>query len=265
MGQRLTHAPVFLTLAQVHFGPILALDSYVPRIQDELRRQGYPDFQKGMIATFNLNVAPSPEGAPLPQVPMSQAVRYNFSNIEKNAGFMLDQGSLLFQSTEYGDFDNFSAEFLKGLDIVNSVVGLSYTDRIGLRYLDAVFPREGEGLPAYLQSSVLGLFGRLEHATLGHVFCETKIDIDRVGVIARTVIQEGVLALPPDLFPLGVTVAERFRDKRGLHAILDTDGSTGRRDPFAIGRVADELHGVHKTVIDVFRATVTDHALASWA
>ena len=61
MGRKLSQAPVFFTLVQVRFNPILALDSYVPKIQDELRRQGYPDAQKGVMATFNLNVGQTVE------------------------------------------------------------------------------------------------------------------------------------------------------------------------------------------------------------
>ena len=38
-------------------------------------------------------------------------------------------------------FETFLADFLKGLDAVNQAVSLSFTDRLGLRYLDAELPK----------------------------------------------------------------------------------------------------------------------------
>src|SRR6516164_980213 len=113
VGQKLTQAPVYFTLAQVRFNPVFALDSYVPKIQDQLRRQGYPDTKKGMLTTFNLNVGNPAEGA-IPQVPVSQTTRYTFSNINKTEGFILDQASLSFQTTEYDIFESFAEMFLMG-------------------------------------------------------------------------------------------------------------------------------------------------------
>src|SRR5258708_39427803 len=150
------HAPVYYTLIQVRFNPLLALDSYVAKIQDQLRRREYPDTQKGVMAAFNLNIVGGAGGSnsPPPPVPVTQTTRYSFSNVQKTAGFILDQAALTYHATEYEDFANFAGEFLKGLSIVHEEVELSYTDRIGLRYLDAVFPKEKENLSEYLEESV---------------------------------------------------------------------------------------------------------------
>src|ERR1035437_2350134 len=106
--QKMRHAPVYFTLAQARFNPILALDSYVPKIQDQLRRQGFPDTQTVMVATFNLNMAQPTDAGSRPQsLPVSQAARYTFLTMDKTAGFILDQGSLSFQTAEYDVFDGF--------------------------------------------------------------------------------------------------------------------------------------------------------------
>ena len=124
MGKKLRRAPVYFTLAQVRFNAVLALDSYVPKIQDQLRRQGYPDVKKGTLTTFNLNVG-NPAEAGVPQVPISQTTRYTFSKIDKSEGFILDQAALSFQTTEYDTFDSFAEALIKGLEIVNEAVNLS--------------------------------------------------------------------------------------------------------------------------------------------
>src|SRR2546422_1026141 len=145
MARKMTRAPVYFAIVQARFNPILALDSYVPQIQERFRKHGFPDVQKGTLATLNLSLAAPTEGS-VPQAPVSQTIRYMFLNMDRTAGFILDPGALSFQTTEYDVFGTFSAEFRQGLQAVHDAVELSYTDRIGFRYLDAVFPKANETL-----------------------------------------------------------------------------------------------------------------------
>lgn len=262
MGQKMRQAPVYFTLVQARFNAILALDSYVPKIQDQLRVKGFPDTQKGVLATFNLNIG-TPGGGSPPQVPVSQAARYTFGNMEKTASFILDQGSLSFQTTSYDTFESFSETFLNGLKIVHEVVSLDYTDRIGVRYLDAVYPKKDEDLSEYLNEAVLGLYGRLD-GDLMHAFSETFVRNGSVNVIARTIVQSGPIGFPPDLQPMGLIVAEKFRGLKGPHAILDTDGSHDHRDAFDLRQIEPHLSRVHSAVIKAFKATVTQRAIQTW-
>jgi uncharacterized protein (TIGR04255 family) len=262
MGQKMRQAPVYFTLVQARFNAILALDSYVPKIQDQLRVRGFPDTQKGVLATFNLNVGAPSEAGP-PQVPVSQVTRYTFGNIDKTASFILDQGSLSFQTTNYDTFESLLKIFLNGLKIVHEAVNLGYTDRIGVRYLDAVYPKNDEDLSEYLNEAVLGLYGRLD-GDLVHAFSETLVRNGSVNVIARTIVQSGEIGFPPDLQPVGLVVAERFRVLNGPHAILDTDGSHDHRDTFDLHRIEAHLSTVHSAVIKAFRATVTQRAIQTW-
>ena len=261
MGKKMRHAPVYFTLVQVRFNPIMALDDYAPKIQDRMRRNGFPDLQKTMLATFNLNM-PAGEASPA-QVPVMQTARYTFANMAKTSGFILDQGSLSFQTTEYDVFSTFSETFVTGLKIVDDVVGLSYVDRIGVRYLDAVYPKEQEEISAYLTQTVLGLYGKTS-GTIGHSFSETQFRVDNVNVIARTIIQDGQVGFPPDLLPMWLVVSERFQPLSGFHATLDTDGSYEVRTAFDLGDVAARLKTVHTAVTTSFKATVTQHAIDSW-
>jgi uncharacterized protein (TIGR04255 family) len=262
MPRKMTHAPVYFTIMQARFNPILALDSYAPQIQEQLRKHGFPDVEKGVLATLNLNLSSPTEGS-APQVPVSQAARYTFSNMNRTAGFILDQGALTFQTTEYDIFKSFSDEFLKGLQAVHDAVELSFTDRIGFRYLDAIFPRVGETLADYLQSYVLGLAGHFNDDVI-HSFTETNIRAGNINVLARVVIQEGQVGFPPDLAPNILNIAERFRTMNGKHAILDTDGSLSQREPFNIDRIGTHLQSIHDEIEKAFRATVTPTAIKSW-
>lgn len=133
----------------------------------------------------------------------------------------------------------------------------------GVRYLDAVYPKDGEELSEYLNGSVLGLYGKLD-GSLAHAFSETVVKDDTRSVIARTIIQDGVVGFPVDLQPTVLEIAERFRRLKGVHAILDTDGYHEHRDAFDLGRVEALLSILHSAVDNAFKATVTDHALKSW-
>jgi uncharacterized protein (TIGR04255 family) len=255
----MTHAPVYFTIVQVRFNPVLSLDSYAPAIQDQFRRHGFPDFQAGVVQSFNLNVV-----NPAEPVPVSKFANYRFSNMEKTWAFLLDQGSLSLQTTSYDVFESFSMSFLKGLEIVHRAVGnLTYTDRIGVRFLDAIYPKPGEDLSYYLHSSVLGLYGKLK-GDLGHSFSETLVRDGPLGVIARSIVQDGAVGFPPDLQPAALTIDSRFTNLTGIHAILDTDGFLEHRVAFSLDQVETTLKAAHSAVTKAFKAAVTDGALEAW-
>ncbi len=264
MGTKMRYAPVFFTIAQARFNPILTLDSYAPQIQERLRKQGFPDAKKGFLATINFNLNPvAPTEASGQQIPMAQSTRYIFCNMAQTSGFILDQGALSFQTTAYDVFETFSADFLKGLRVVEEAVELSYLDRVGVRYLDAVFPKAGEALRDYLCSSVLGLTERLA-GTVVHAFSETLVKRDGTNVLSRVIIQDGAIGFPPDLQPMTLKLAERFRELRGCHAIVDTDGSFESREEFNLDSVRERLNLIHEEIDRAFRASVTENALKAW-
>ena len=70
-----------------------------------------------------------------------------------------DQTSLIFQTTEYDTFDPFKEQFLLGIKTVDKVRSrLSFCERVGIRFLDAVWPRSNEKMTDYLAPSLVGLF-----------------------------------------------------------------------------------------------------------
>jgi uncharacterized protein (TIGR04255 family) len=264
MGQKLKDAPLYFTIVQARFNPILALEAYAPKIQESLRKQEFPDVQRAVQSTFNLNLGSPPEDSPA-EVPVERSARYTFFNIERTAGFILDKAALSFQTTNYDGFGSFLAQFLKGLRIVHEVVDLSYTQRLGVRYLDAVFPRTDEALSDYLNQSLLGLYGKIDGHQLVHAFSETVTKTDATNVVSRVIIRQGSVGFPPDLQPMNMALAERFRTLTGIHAILDIDGSYDRRERFDLDRIEEHLTAIHDEITKSFKASVTPHALDVWS
>jgi uncharacterized protein (TIGR04255 family) len=265
MGKKLDVAPVFFTIMQVRFNPILTLDAYVPQIQERLRKEGFPDAQKGFVATINLTLggAPSAEGAPA-QIPIAQTPRITFGNRERTAAFILDQGAISFQTTEYDVFETFLADFMKGLEAVHQAVALDFTDRLGLRYLDAVFPKTGEAVKDYLSGSILGLTEKIND-TIVHSFSETLVKREDIQVRSRVIIQDSELSFPPDLMGLNLSVPARFRGLNGRHALIDTDGWSDAREAFSLDRIKERFDSIHDGITTTFKASVTPNALKVWA
>jgi uncharacterized protein (TIGR04255 family) len=260
MARKLTNAPLYFAIMQARFNPTFALDSYAPQIQERFRKRGFPDAQKGVLRTLNLS---APTEGSAPQVPVADTGRYTFYNMNRTTGFILDQGALSFLTTDYDVFETFSRDFRQGLDAVHQAIELSYTDRIGFRYLDAIFPKAEETFADYLDPSVLGLSGRLQ-GSLVHSFSETNLRSDGVNIVARVILQDGEVGFPPDLLPNILHVAERFRALRGWHAILDIDGYFEGREAFNLDRIDDHLNTIHEEIAKAFRATITPKAVKVW-
>lgn len=259
MGTPLKNPPVYLTLAQVRFNPILKLADFLPSIQESFRQAGYPDFDRQHIISIQLTTQ---EGQPPAPTPVQQE-RFLLGNVEKTHTFFLDGQSLTLQSTNYGQFETFSACFLDGLNIVNDAVKLAFTERVGLRYLDRVMPQAGETIEQYLVDQVQGLYSRLGGRPL-YSFTEAMNEIGSIKLLSRVAIQEGPLALPPDIQAGSMQISERFRSYVGNSAILDNDGFVEGREAFSTKAVAEHLDAIHKVIESAFKTTATPYAFAAW-
>ena len=56
MSSRMKNAPVYFTIAQIRFNPILSLQSFVPGIQESFRKHGFADFKKALTMTLAVTV-----------------------------------------------------------------------------------------------------------------------------------------------------------------------------------------------------------------
>lgn len=259
MGTPLKNPPVYLTLAQVRFNPILKLADFLPSIQEGFRQAGYPDFERQSI--FSIQLTAQEGQAPVP-TPVQQE-KLLFGNVDKTHIFILDSLSLTLQSTSYGQFETFSACFTEGLRIVDGVVKLAFTERVGLRYLDRVMPHPEETIEQYLVEQVQGLNSRLGGRTL-YSFTEAMNEVGSIKLLSRVAIQEGALAFPPDILPGNMRISERFTSHVGISAILDNDGFVQAREEFSTEAVAGHLDEIHKVIGAAFRATATPYAFAIW-
>jgi uncharacterized protein (TIGR04255 family) len=256
---KMSCAPVFYTLAQIQFNPIAQMPGYVDRLQERLRRSGFPDFRAEN--QFELTIRRLDE--PQPEVQPQQHVRWSFTNTQRTEGYLLLSNALVFHTTAYDTFAGFLQKTISGLSLIHEIVELAYIERIGLRYLDAVVPMENDTLQQYLNSSLLGFSASLD-GRLSHSFTETVTVVEDGNLVARAVITDGALALSPDLFPLQLELQPRFSVVNGRNAVIDTDYSIVKRKDFNLKEIENQLLNSHAIITNAFRISVTDYARARW-
>lgn len=264
MGKKLTNAPVYYTVAQVQFNPVLDLDGYIPAIQSKMREVHFPDYKKEVVQRLVLPFGGSEQGQ-MAAPTLTPQSRYLFGDIDGRSLFLLETNALSFQTTSYNTFETFSGALLKGLGILHDALRLDFVDRIGLRYLDAIQPsKDGETLREFLVPEVLGLALRGE-GQLQQSVSETIVTTVAGQLVSRVLIRNGQVGLPMELGGLAPVIDPRFTQRESLHAIVDTDASIGHREVFELSKVEARLTALHDEIVTSFNATVTDHARASWA
>lgn len=256
----MTNAPLVYTVTQVRFNHVLNLEKFLANIQDQFRTAGFPDFRHETVNTFIQPVSGSSSATPQFQL----LTRYAFANVDGTEGFILENNGFAFQATDYINFEDFLSKFINGLVIVNNAMNLSYYERIGLRYLDAVIPKHGESLADYIKPNLLGfqVSGKLRHS-----YAETLSDNEFGGLIARLLIQNGKISLPNELSATpaaALFLNEKFTKAEGLHALIDTDAFSDSRKVFDMDAISSALNTLHKEVVKAFKDAVTEHALKVW-
>lgn len=266
MSKKWTNAPVYFVIAQVRHNLVLSLNTYAPEIQERMRKAGYPDYRPGKSVVFNF-IQHRLEEPSLQQSPVSETLdRHVFLSKDGSHGFILEQGALSFQTTEYDTFETFSSALFTGLKIVHECISLDYSERVGIRYLDAVVPPDNESvLTNYLVPGVLGLAGSLpDDAPITLSFSETHISTSDANLLSRTIVRNGSLGFPMDLATQGLQIPSRFQQVNGVHAIIDTDAWQEGRKDFDLVQLQERLDMLHTKIRMAFNACVTKQAVKMW-
>lgn len=259
------NAPVVYVIVQVRFSPVLSLKTYVPQVQENFRRKGFPAFDSRFNFQLAFSTPPISESEPAaPTIPLERTLSYVFSNRDRSQSFVLEQNGLTFHVADYLDFSWFLDLFLTHLEHIHDVMSLDSSERIGLRYMDAVLPKLGSEVNEYLIPAVLGLSEQPVEGSLQHSYSETMLLNGNTSTISRVLARSGRIAFPPDLAGLPVQINLRFTDYEGIYALVDTDSFQTIHSPMEIGKVRATLHQLHDSVENAFNAVTTDFARADW-
>jgi uncharacterized protein (TIGR04255 family) len=248
----LSRTPLIYVVAQIRFSAIMAMEKYVPEIQEKLRHQ-YPWFQHSKIQEL-LFQGQSPN--------ISFTDRFEFLQRDKRTGIVLTSNAVTLQTNKYTSFELFEQEFSDALCAIHERVGLGLVERIGLRYIDLIRLGENERWSDFLNSNLLGLDPTTVGVS-GWMYQSISVGKTEVGTLAfRHTRSEN--PVPPDLNPITLNYEEELLRSKEIGAVLDFDHYSEATREFEVKTVMNALGDLHDNIDRAFRSAVTTAALRKW-
>ncbi|HLO99557.1 MAG TPA: TIGR04255 family protein [Fimbriimonas sp.] len=250
----LAKSPLVFVLGQVRYEPILAMESFIPTIQDTLRRKGFTGLVNRRMETTRI------EGDQLSKEVITQ---WEFQDADKVRGILIDQNAITFQTTDYTSYDDFSEDLGVGLETLTEVAHPQTVQRIGLRYIDLVRATEGKHLESYVCPELRGIHLEKLGRRIGQSNETLIFTGERRRLLARYTEAEQGMPIPLDLFPVNLAFKKPISQSEPF-AVLDTDHFEQLDREFGVESVLTSIGGLHDVLDQVFRVLVTKEALKEW-
>ena len=263
----LSKQPLVLVLGQVRFSPIRQMERYIPEIQEEFRQKGFPIERAGKVQ--QLTFAP---GGGVP-VQVNEQQRWEYRTRDEAWSILVMEDSIVLQTTDYDRFENYAEKFLQMIRTVFTKTEhdrLGVVQRVGLRYVDVVQPREGtdEDFRFYLQPGFHGVVDEVFESGTHRLHVEsigkTSVGNESGTMIVRIVQNDQGFSLPPDL--AGAAPKHVSRATKGkLITLIDMDHYIeGNFDPDA-DWIVEGAFEMHDHLVETFhKHVVTESAIEVW-
>ena len=247
----LRNASNYLTIAEVRFESPANILELIHTIQAAFRVAHYTDSTN--IKSQTINVEQLDQRQVL--VPTMHNA-YMFSNKNKTSHFILNAQCLTFKTSDFKDIESFLTLFLEGFFIVNKVLCLTSTQRLGLRALERIVPSKGKRLTDYLEPSELSLYKKLGGNS---VFSQTEIfhkfkDIQLLNRVKICI--NGGLELPRDIDPADMAFKMNLITYSGPSAYIDSDGYIEKKQKISFANIKKTLSEIHALTAVAFTASV---------
>ena len=261
----LSHQPLVLVLGQVRFSPVRQMGDYISAIQEEFRRYGFPIERAGKVQQLILGPA---GGVP---VQVIEEQRWEYRTRDETWSILVMQDCVVLQTTAYGRFEDFADKLRHALGTVLAKTEhdrLGVVQRVGLRYVDVVQPREGEDFRFYLRDGFHGVADEVFRPGTHRLHVEstgrTSVGDVPGTLVVRVVQNDQGVSLPPDL--VGGAPRHASRAAAGeLITLIDMDHYIeGNFNPDAEW-VAARTYEMHDDVIETFHEhVITQAAIGVW-
>ncbi|MCI0675769.1 MAG: TIGR04255 family protein [Phycisphaerales bacterium] len=251
---KLARSPLVLVLAQVRFSPVLRIGDYVPDIQEDLRKHGFPRFSKSTTQeiVFGSEIMPT------------TSHRWAFANKEQTQAVVLTDSFVAFEANTYDTFEVFTQTLEAILKVVQDRVNIALAERLGLRYVDLIRPTRQSAAATFLREYIRGFpSSDLGIASAQQFFVmRGKTSFGQVQIKVHQ--SQDSTILPPDLQSpeLAFTVVPEPNERT---AILDIDHyTTDSSLDFVPDLLIAEFWKLHGFIDEAFRAATTENAIAHW-
>lgn len=250
------NAPLIYALAQVVISPVLKMGDHVPEIQDKLRKVGFPKFKETVAQEIQFD--PSAGQPPAKK-------RWGFFNRDNTQAISLTDNFLVLHVSDYTNFEDFAEVLEVGLNVLKEVAAPELSERLGLRYVDLVRLKEGEGFGKYLKPGLLGFHveGASEMDTLTR--CETVMDTEYGKLVSCSTRYNDGTFLPPGIGAEELEFEEIRRPPEGeMVNVLDFDHFSLETRDFIVDDILNCFAKMHEYTGAAFKEAITDFALKTW-
>jgi uncharacterized protein (TIGR04255 family) len=257
----LPKSPLVLSLASVRYAPWPLIGKKIDEIHDGLR-DILPLLQHFQVQTLGPTGAPQPESSSI----------WMLMSGDRSRGVQLTQDQMLITSRRYSRYSEFSTVIDRVLSALIPRMRFMDVTNLGVRYVDHVRVKDGDGLENYLCTGLLPPnFGGLER--LGGSFSASYTTQGKE-LRVRCVAQAGAASIPEDLVPWLAMMqppgrALELSPLKIGECTLDMDALEQHEEPLRFDgkeMILDKLNGLHEVANEFFRRddVFTDHAFEFW-
>ncbi|HEY6847213.1 MAG TPA: TIGR04255 family protein [Terracidiphilus sp.] len=250
-------SPLIYVVAQVNISAVVAIERYVPEIQERLRKSGFPGYTNVQVPEIIFETF----GARPVVTPLS---RYEFQNKLERTGIVLTPKSIAVHTNQYTTFDDFHAIIAMALETIHATAALQLHERIGLRYVDLIEFERDEELKDYLAPDLLGYDQAAVGMSGGQFNFQFEGNTPYGRLVARHYAPQVRNMLPPDLAGVSLNYDYRPAPSPGRAALLDFDHAADYKGDFVIEEILETLENLHDGLDIIFRDSVTAAALEKW-
>jgi uncharacterized protein (TIGR04255 family) len=257
--KKLSKSPLIMVLAQVKFAPVLRIDKFVPDIQEELRAK-LPHFVEEQVQEFVLNLA----AGNVPPVRTSR--RWIFGSANWRNTMVLAEDFVAIETSAYDNFEVFAGQFSNVLELLQKKIGLSRSERLGLRYVDLI---RGEGTKPsniFIRKELRGL----SSASLKDIKSIQSTSISQTTtplggrLMIRIVHTDDGTFIPPELASTKLQFSNPTKAGEAV-SILDIDHNGEFPSDFDVAAIIKRLGELHDYTEEAFIKAVTPEAVKAWS
>ena len=229
-----TSDPIFFALAQIRFNEI-NYEKVISSLKENFRQLGYIDLKEIEQRQIDININ---NGIPVPTETKTKVL--TATDLSGYEGFIFNNRSLTIHTTSYVCFDKLLSALLNAIEILKEQVVL--IERLGFRTLNA-FKEIDKKLSAQIQPQFLGMYG--EQNNFQHNYNESLCVSNNINTLSRVIIQNSVIAFPPDVQGDILKTPDVLDNLPCLHAMVDIDSSWSGREKYDYAFLKQVFENIH--------------------
>ena len=247
----------YLAIAEVRFHGVQHLAQHINSVQAAFQQANHVHAQ----VLKNQGVQVEQMGDQQMLLPAVQH-HFAFANKDSTRQFIMNEQCLVFKATDFQDIASFISLFQEGIYIINKLLNIVTSHRMGMRLLKRIMPRPELRLQDYLQVSdaqLLGRFGGLS----GYGLTELAHQFNEIHLLHRVKTSPASdLELPKDIQSNDMAFKSHMITHQGPSIFMDSDAFIERYQDLSLSTVKDNLQKIHAILGLAFQSSVSDLALS---